>query len=143
MPGSGPQGQLHDFNGGIQVSGLFWIVDLGEDAIHFSNDGRRATVRAADVPVVDTFQFGGPNNIPAKVSFAMDWRATGPAVALGKGKSAIDPAAAFTGEFAPARATGSFSGTELFEFSFKSDPGASSDKGYAEIGREQNGDFLT
>jgi hypothetical protein len=93
-------------------------------------------------PVIDSFQFGGPDQIPAKVSYTVEWEATGPAVTLGKGKSvlATDPAA-FSGDFAPALARGSFSGREL-AFSFKSDPGASSRRGYAEIGRERNGVFL-
>ena len=121
---------------------MFWIVDLPQDAIHFSNNGRRASVHAENVPVIDSFQFGGPNQIPAKVSYTVEWEATGPAVTLGKGKSvgATDPAA-FSGDFAPAIARGSFSGREL-AFSFKSDPGASSRRGYAEIGRERNGIFL-
>jgi hypothetical protein len=50
------------------------------------------------VPVLDQFQFLGPNLVPA-----------------------TDPAA-FLGQFARARAVGSFSGTEL-GFRFQSEPG--------------------
>ena len=50
--------------------------------------------------------------------------------------------AAFLGTFAPARSTGQFSGAQL-GFSFESKRGASSDLGYAEIGTERNGVFLS
>jgi hypothetical protein len=140
-PGSGLQ--VHDFKGGIQPSGLFWVVELAEDEVQISSDGRRASMHAEDVPVIDSFQFGGANMVPAKVTFSVEWQAKGPAKTLGKGKGVppTDPAA-FTGEFAPAVARGSYSGREL-AFSFKADPGASSDpRGYAEMGHERNGVFL-
>ena len=133
---------MHDFNGGVQPSGLFWIVELPEDAIHVSNNGRRAGVHAEDVPVLDSFHFGGPTSIPATVTYSIEWEATGPAVERGsKGNPAATDPAAFRGEFAPAIATGSFSGREL-AFSFKADPDTSSSRGYAELGRERNGIFL-
>ena len=140
-PGSGLQ--VHDFNGGVQPSGLFWVVELAEDEVQVSSDGRRASMHAEDVPVIDSFQFGGANMVPAKVTFSVEWQAKGPAKMLGKGKGVppTDPAA-FTGEFAPAVARGSYSGREL-AFSFKADPGASSEpRGYAEMGHERNGVFL-
>jgi len=138
---------VHDFNGGVQPSGLFWVVQLAEDAVHISRDGRRASVRADNVPVIDSFQFGGPLSVPGKVSYTVEWEAIGPTVELGNHGKPVAPtdSAAFHGEFAPALATGSFSGSEL-AFSFRADPGASTanpkGKGYAEIGRERNGVFL-
>jgi hypothetical protein len=139
-PGSGAQ--VHDFSGGIPPSGLFWVVPLRDSAFFSFFKGQRARVRADDVPVIDTFQILGPNQIPATVSFEIEWEATGPAVQLGSGKSVppTDPAA-FLGEFAPAFARGSFSGQEL-GFSFQSNPGATSQRGYAELGPERNGVFL-
>lgn len=108
-----------------------------------SRDGRRALLAAKDVPVIDTFQFAGTFLVPATVSFEVKWEATGPPKELGSG-NAVRPTnpAAFRGTFAPARATGRFSGTEL-GFSFVSKPGANSERGYAEIGTERNGDFLS
>jgi hypothetical protein len=108
-----------------------------------SRDGRRALLAAKDVPVIDTFQYGGPFLVPATVSFEVKWKATGPPKELGSGKAVppTDPAA-FRGTFAPARSTGRFSGAEL-GFSFVSQPGTSSDRGYAEIGTERNGVFLS
>jgi hypothetical protein len=108
-----------------------------------SRDGRRALLAAKDVPVIDTFQYAGRFLVPATVSFEVKWEATGPPKKLGSGKAVRpkDPAA-FRGTFAPARSTGQFSGSEL-GFSFVSKPGANSERGYAEIGTERNGDFLS
>jgi hypothetical protein len=52
-----------------------------------------------------------------------------------------DPAA-FLGRIAPARSTGWFSGSHV-GFSFRSNPGVSTDRGYALLGQERNGAFLT
>jgi hypothetical protein len=139
-PGSGSQ--VHDFNGGILPSGLFWTVQVDDDAFRISRDGRRARLRAEDAPVVDSFTFGGQNVIPATVSLRVRWDATEEPVARGSGGAVAptDPAA-FLGRFAKARSTGVFSATEL-GFSFESDGRASTDRGFAELGRERNGVFL-
>ena len=109
-----------------------------------SQNGRRAIVEARDVPVIDTFQFSSPFLVPSTVSFRVEWDATGAPEQLGLGSAAPTPtdAAAFLGTFAPARSTGQFSGAEL-GFSFASKRGASTDLGYAEIGTERNGVFLS
>jgi hypothetical protein len=140
-PGSGSQ--VHDFNGGIPASGLFWTVEIDDDAFEIGRGGRHATLEVEEAPVIDSFTFLGPNQIPASISFQVRWEATGPPATLGSGAAVAptDPAA-FLARFSAARATGSFSGTEL-GFSFKSDPGANSDRGYAELGRERNGAFLS
>jgi hypothetical protein len=49
-------------------SGLFWTVPVPDDALRVSRDGRRAVLEAHDVPVIDSFQFFGPNQIPASLS---------------------------------------------------------------------------
>jgi hypothetical protein len=134
---------VHDFNGGILPSGLFWTVDLRKTAVDFKMNDRRAVLHAKNVPVIDTFQIFGPFDTPALVDFKVKWEATGPAVPLGSGDAvpATDPAA-FLGAIAPARAEGSFSGEEI-GFTFESNVGASSSpQGYAELGTERNGVFL-
>jgi len=99
-------------------------------------------MHASNVAVIDSFQFGLPDSVPATVNFSVEWQATGPFVRRGNGDHvpATDPGA-FLGEFAPAFARGSFSGREL-GFSFKSNPGVTTERGYAEMGRERNGRFL-
>jgi hypothetical protein len=104
---------------------------------------RLAVLHVKNLPVIDTFQFFGPNDTPARVDFRVEWKATGPAVTrgLGAGVGATDPGA-FLAEFAPAVSTGSFSGEEI-GFEFESDRGAStSPRGYAQLGTERNGQFL-
>ena len=133
---------MHDFNGGVQPSGLFWIVQLPEHAVRVSRDGRSASLRIEHISVIDSFQFGRPAGVPATISVTVRWEATGAPQRRGKGSAvpATDPAA-FTARFAAARSTASFSGSEL-GFSFRSNPGVSTDRGYAEMGTERNGTFL-
>jgi hypothetical protein len=139
-PSSGSQ--LHDNNAGILLSGLFWTVELPNGALHFSRDGRCAMVHAKDVPVIDTFQFASPFNVPATVSFRVEWEAIAPAQQRGFGKTvpATDPGA-FLGTIAPARSIGQFEGVEL-GFSFVTNAATTDPLGSAELGRERNGAFL-
>jgi hypothetical protein len=142
VPGTGtPAQQVHDFNGGILASGLFWTVPVPDHALRVSHDGRRAVLEADDVPVIDSFQFFGPNQIPASVSFRVEWRATGPFERRGSGTD-VPPTdmAAFRGRIAAARSDAWFAGEE-FGFAFRSDA-ASSDRGWAQLGRTRNGVFL-
>jgi hypothetical protein len=140
-PGSGSQ--VHDFNGGILASGLFWILPVDRRALRVSRDGRHAVLRVRDVPVIDSFQFFGPSQTPASVSFRVEWDATGPFVQRGSGATVAptDPAA-FSGKLADATSTGAFAGSE-FGFSFRSKRGVSTARGFAELGRERNGVFLS
>ena len=134
---------MHDLNGGILPSGLFWTLDVGKTAVDFKISDRRAVMHVKGLPVIDTFQFFGPNDTPVLVDFRVEWEATGPAVARGMG-AAVPPTdpRAFLGEIAPAVSTGSFSGEEN-GFAFESKGIAStSPRGYAQIGTERNGVFL-
>jgi hypothetical protein len=138
---SGPGSpQVHDLNGGIPKNGLFWTVGLRRGAFDMSDNGRRARLHARGVPQVDTFEFAGANHVPATVDLEVRWEAIGPAEDLGSGDTvpATDPAA-FSGRFAPARATAEIEGLEL-GFSFEAE--GTSDDGYAELGVERNGIFL-
>jgi hypothetical protein len=132
---------VHDYNGGVQPSGLFWVVPITQDAFKVSHDGRRAVLEAHDVSVIDSFQFGGPNMVPATVSFTVKWEAIEHRQPRGQGSTVppTDPAA-FLGRIARARSTGSFRGSEL-GFSFKSHA-ANTRRGYALMGAERNGAFL-
>jgi hypothetical protein len=104
---------------------------------------RRAVLQVSNLPVIDTFQFFGPNNTPALVDFRAEWRATGPKVSRGSG-DAVPPtdAGAFVGQIAPAVSTIACSGEE-FGFKFESNSGAStSPLSWAQIGTEENGSFI-
>ena len=133
---------MHDYNGGIPPSGLFWTVELPQGAFSVSRRHKHAKLHLRDFPLIDTFTFLGPSDTPAVLSMLIEWDALEEPVALGAGTTVppTDPAA-FLGSFAKARSTAHIAGRQL-GFSFHSDPGASSDTGYAEIGTERNGVFL-
>ena len=139
-PGSGVQ--VHDLNGGVLASGLFWTLPLDDDALQVSDDRRRAVLDVKDIQVIENYQLFAPNSTPAALSFHIEWRATGSFVDRGKDATVAptDPAA-FLGRFAVAGSTAEFEVSE-FGFSFRSDPGVSTDQGFAEMGRERNGVFL-
>ena len=115
-------------------------MELPDDAFKVSHDGRRATLEAKDVCVLDSFQFGGPVTVPASVSFKIRWEATGRFERRGSGSDvpATDPAA-FLGRFADARSTAIFSG---FEVGFSFNGRAATTGGFAQLGPERNGVFL-
>ena len=106
-----------------------------------SHDGRRATLEARHLPVIDSFQFGGPVTVPAQVSFRITWEAIGAPRRRGKDSTVppTDPAA-FVGRFARARSTAFIQGSAL-GFSFRSQR-ATTDRGYALMGPERNGDAI-
>jgi hypothetical protein len=107
-----------------------------------SHDQRRAVLRLRDLPLIDTFTFFGPSDTPAVLTMTITWEALEDPVALGSGATVPpDDPAAFLGHFARARSTAHYAGRQL-GFSFRSDPGVSSDDGYAELGTERNGVFL-
>ena len=44
---------MHDFNGGILPSGLFWTLDVGKTAVDFKIGDRRAVLHVKNLPVYD------------------------------------------------------------------------------------------
>jgi hypothetical protein len=145
VPGSGtpttPPTQVHDFNGGIMASGLFWTVPADEHELWVSRSSRRAVLEMHDVPVIDSFQFFSPNQIAATTSVRIEWRASSPFEQRGKGMTVPHTdSAAFLGDIAQADSTITATGDE-WGFSFRADGGA--DGGYAQLGRTRNGVFLS
>jgi hypothetical protein len=139
-PGSGSQ--VHDINGGVLASGLFWTLPLDDDALDVSDDGRRVVLDVEGIQVIESYQLFAPTTTAATLSFHIEWQATGPFVERGKDATVAptDPAA-FLARFAVARSTAEFELSE-FGFSFRSNPGVNADQGFAEMGRERNGVFL-
>ena len=126
---------------GITPNGLLWTMELPQDAFDVPDDGRDARLRLRELPLVDTFVFGGPLAIAAQVNIDVLWRATSDPIKRGKGAD-VDPEspAAFIGHFAEASCSGRVSGVET-GFSFKT--GELTAAGFfAEMGRERNGVFL-
>ena len=100
-----------------------------------------ARLHLHNFPLIDTFTFFGPHDTQAVLSMTIEWEALEKRVALGSGKE-VPPtdSAAFRGRF-PGEVHSALLSRQL-GFSFESDPGVSTDKGYAEIGKERNGIFL-
>jgi hypothetical protein len=141
-PGSGSR--VHDLNPGTLPNGLFWTMQLPQDAFEVHDDGRVARLKLRELPLVETFQFPGSLGILASVQVNIDvlWRATSNPVERGQG-AAVDPTspAAFIGHFAEASCSGRVSGVET-GFSFKTGE-LTADAFFAEMGRERNGVFLS
>jgi len=95
-----------------------------------------------NVQIVDSFQFLGENSVPATVSFDITWTGSGPRHHYKPGSTDPTDPTFFDGKFRDAVATGTFSGFNADGFTFTSDPGASSEGVFAEIGTESNGSFI-
>ena len=131
---------MHDFTGGIAQSGLVWTVPLPDDAVTITRRGRRLDVAVNDLPVVDATG-ASLVEVPATVSFAMTWRATGALQRAGKGAAVAptDPLA-YLGRLAPASARGTFSGTSgTFTFQSSAKPQKTI---FGVLGTEQAGALL-
>jgi hypothetical protein len=141
---------VHDFNGGIAPSGLFWTLRVPDSALSISPNGKKARVHVENIDVVDDLQIFGGANVPSKVSFDITWTAKGPRHHYKPGSSDPTDPSNFDGKFRLAVATGTFSGSNADGFSFTTDGVASSAEvsdvfgipGFAEMGIERNGSFL-
>lgn len=124
---------------GIQQNGLFWTTQIASN--EFWSGRRRSGLRLRDQALVETFEFGGANAVPALASMDLKWERTSEEQARGSGASA-DPTApdAFEGSFADAVCTGSVS-AERLGFSFESS-NLTSEGFYASVGTERNGAWL-
>ena len=128
--------QLHDFNGGIAASGLFWTVRVPDDAVQHAADGSvRVVVDNADV--VDDFVFFGPAHVPAKVSFDMTFTPEGSMRHIRPTSADPTDPHNWAGEFRNALAVGTFSGSSN-DFTFT----GSASSTFAEMGTERNGFFV-
>lgn len=138
----GPFGphQIHDLSPGISESGLFWTLAVPPEAVDFDPALETGSYRQTDLGLVDAFNLvnalaEGPH-VPGRVSFEVQWSATGPATPVHNG------AHGFAGEFRDSRATIAWSGSTDTS-SFESAPADTSNSLYGFIGRERNGVFFS
>ena len=139
-PSSGEQ--VHDFSPGIAESGLFWTIQIPDGALTISKNLKSATLHLEDVAVVDSFVFLGEDEVPATVSLDVTFTGSGARHHYKPGSDDPTDPTNFNGKFREGIATGTFSGSNADGFSFTSDPGATSEGLFAEIGTERNGFFL-
>jgi hypothetical protein len=128
--------QVHDFNPGIEPSGLFWTTPIEPGSVRISLGAGDAALHLADLDIED---YGNVVNalmdgssVPATVSVDIDWSGVDERVKI------RNPETGFAGEYIRNAATLVWSASES-GFSFQSNPGASD---FATIGHERNGSFF-
>ena len=121
---------------------MFWTIQIPDGDLTFSKNLKTAHLHMEDVQIVDSFQFLGEHSVAATVSFDITWTGSGPRHHYKPGSDDPTDPTFFDGKFRDAVATGTFSGFNADGFTFSSDPGASSEGAFAEIGTESNGSFI-
>jgi hypothetical protein len=134
--------QLHDYNGGIAPSGLFWTARVPDNAVQVSSHA--ATIEVHDLPVVDSFQIFGPVEVPATASYAIRWEATGAVRHLDPSSDDPSDPTNLSATFRDVTATGTFSASSITHpgggpFSIHGVIGVAV---WGELGNERNGRFV-
>jgi hypothetical protein len=138
--------QVHDFNPGIGANGLFWIIQVPDDAVTVDDD--TLTISLKNVAVVDQFTFpnaGGINlgtsGIPATVSFSITYQKSGYPRRVRP--TSEDPLSPFNwaGEMWKATNSGTFS-VAYGDGTFSAQGSFTSGANFGEMGTERNGSFV-
>ena len=138
---------MHDFNGGIGGNGLFWTVEIPDDAVTVTDD--TVTIAVRNVAVIDQLTFPnttpggaivnlGNSGAPATVSLNITYQKTGRARHVRP--ISTDPLNPFnwSGEMSDATNAGTFS-VAYTDGSFSAQGNFSSQGNFGEIGKERNG----
>lgn len=128
--------QVHDFNPGIDESGLFWTKAIDPGGLRVNLIDGSASLHVVDLDIEDYHDvvnalLDGPS-VQASVSFDANWSGVTDRVKF------RNTNLRFVGEYARNTATLVWSGEEE-GFSFQSEPHSS---GFAQIGHERNGAFF-
>lgn len=132
-----PQRQIHDLHSDMGASALYGVFAIPNQTLQISPDGKSATLHltlgASDQP---TFPKPGPTSL-ARMTFRAVWTATGAE------QTFADAAKHFAVRAYPATARAEFT-VEIpaANFTWTSDPLATSTSSFAWIGREVNGQFF-
>jgi hypothetical protein len=144
---------VHDFNAGIGANGLFWIVQIPDDAVTVTKD--TVSISLKNVAVVDQTTFPNPggvnlgnSGVPATLSFNITYQKSGSERHVRP--ISKDPLSPFNwaGEVSDATNSGWFklayndhSFSAHGTFSSQGPNGTASN--FGEIGRERNGSFVS
>jgi len=138
--------QVHDFNPGITPNGVFWIVQVPDDAVKISPDGETLNIHLENVAVVDQGSFpAGTGTTPATVSFDIAYTKSGGPRQVRP--TSHDPLSPFTwaGEMWTATNSGTFS-VKYNNSNFSAHGSFSSNflpaGNFGEMGTERNGLFV-
>jgi hypothetical protein len=141
----GPGAQIHDLNPStFPPTGLFWTIGIPGEGIEVHLGKGVASMEADDVPIFDYTTLpnalfgGGPAPTPGSVSFTVTWSGVDERRKIRN----TDPVyGGFAGEFIHNTAQMEWTAT-VGDFTFVSDPLATSSSVFAEIGHERNGTFF-
>jgi hypothetical protein len=131
--------QIHDLNPEIAANGLFWTVQVPDDAVQVDLAAGTAAMHVRDYELVDAYKVpnaltGGPTE-PATVTFDVYW--SDPTAML----QLADAAEQVAGTFLDVSGALEFS-AKTADFAFVSDEAATSQSDFARIGYEANGAFF-
>ena len=131
---------MHDFHPPISPEGLYWVTPAPENALTFSADGKTATLRMTDVPIIDQPRWPAMDaqSTPAFMDFLVVFKAT-------------DEPAKYEDPIRQYRFLGFKANAQLeatirvpsIDFSFKTDPLEMSKCDFAVMGDEVNGKYYT
>ena len=129
--------QIHDFNPGIESSGLFWTAPIDRGSVRVNLGNGSASMHVAGLDVEDygnvVNALTGGTGVASTVSFDIDWSGVDERVKVRN--RAVD----FGGEFVRNSADLVWSAAEP-GFTFQSDSLASD---FATLGHERNGVFFS
>jgi hypothetical protein len=143
---------VHDFNPGIASNGLFWLIQIPDDAVTVTDDS--VTISLSNVAVLDQTSFPNPGGLnlgtsghPATVSFNITYTKSGKARQVRA--TSDDPLSPFNwaGAVSPAMNSGTFSlayndGSFSASGTFSSAGPQGDQVNFGEMGRERNGSFV-
>ena len=133
-----PTNQIHDFHAPISPEGLYWVVPVPATGLAFSPDGRTATLRLTNVPIIDQPRWPAMDaeTTPAFMDCTVVWSATDQAVKY------EDPTRQyrFEGHVAMAQLEATMRVPEI-GFTFTTDPLATSKSDFAVMGTSVNGKY--
>lgn len=134
-----PADKIADINPGIAANGLFWTVPMPDAGLSVSADGRLATVRLRDFPVLDVPKFG-VSTVPtyaARLDLDLTWRGMGSPLGF------TNPKHRYRLRFYRASVQAMMRVTvPEIGFTFISDPPATTETIFAMLGHDQNGMFF-
>lgn len=137
---------MHDFSPGILSNGLFWFLQVPDDAVQITEN--TVTISLKNASVVDQFRFpGGAGNnlgiagVPATLSFDITYTKSGASREVEP--ASTDPLSPFNweGKMWEATNSGTFS-LSYNDGTFSAQGSFDSAGNFGEIGFERNGSFV-
>ena len=130
--------QIHDFHSPISPEGLYWVMPVPSDGLTFSSDGKTATIKVIDAPIIDQPRWPAMDaeSTPAFLDFTLVFTA---------GEEPVkyeDPMRQY--RFEGFKATAQLVATvrvPSIDFTFKTDPLETSKSDFGVMGTEVNGRY--